>query len=103
MRLGLEICRSARNSGWRSSKPSARDARMLILDEPTAVLAPAEAEELLRWLREFAQAGNAVVLITHKLQRGVSIADEVTVLRRGRNVLSAAAGGSHSSIGSASR
>lgn len=72
-------------------KALARDARLLILDEPTAVLAPREAAELLHWLRVFADAGHAVVLITHKLQEALSIADDVTVLRRGRAVLTAAA------------
>jgi len=57
-------------------KALARNARMLILDEPTAVLAPAEAEELLRWLRRFADDGNAVVLITHKLHEALGIADD---------------------------
>jgi general nucleoside transport system ATP-binding protein len=65
-------------------KALARDARVLILDEPTAVLAPQEIDELLRWLRGFADAGNAVVLITHKLREALAIADEATVLRRGR-------------------
>lgn len=72
-------------------KALGRDARVLILDEPTAVLAPTESAELLRWLRSFADAGNSVVLITHKLQEALSIADDVTVLRRGRAVLSARA------------
>jgi general nucleoside transport system ATP-binding protein len=65
-------------------KALARGAKILILDEPTAVLAPAESEELLRWLRAFAGEGNSVVLITHKLRDALSVADEVTVLRRGR-------------------
>ena len=65
-------------------KALARDARLLILDEPTAVLAPAEADDLLRWLRQFVDAGNSVVLITHKLNEALRLADEVTVLRRGR-------------------
>jgi simple sugar transport system ATP-binding protein len=68
-------------------KALARDARLLILDEPTAVLAPAESDELLRWLRGFANAGNAIVLITHKLREALAIADDVTVLRRGRVVI----------------
>jgi ABC-type uncharacterized transport system ATPase subunit len=72
-------------------KSLARNARILILDEPTAVLAPAEADDLLRWLRTFADQGNSVVLITHRLGEALSIADEVTVLRRGRVVLSAPA------------
>ena len=65
-------------------KALSRDARVLILDEPTAVLAPPEADELLRWLRAFATGGNSVVLITHKLREALAIADDVTVLRRGR-------------------
>jgi ABC-type uncharacterized transport system ATPase subunit len=64
-------------------KALARDVRILILDEPTAVLAPSEADELLRWLRSFASVDRSVVLITHKLREAVAIADEVTVLRRG--------------------
>jgi ABC-type uncharacterized transport system ATPase subunit len=71
------------------AKALVRSARILILDEPTAVLAPAEAMELLRWLRAYADAGNAAVLITHKLREALSIADDVTVLRRGRTVLAA--------------
>jgi general nucleoside transport system ATP-binding protein len=69
-------------------KALAHDARTLILDEPTAVLAPDEAAELLRWLRAFADgaAGNAVVLITHKLRDALGVADDITVLRRGRVV-----------------
>jgi general nucleoside transport system ATP-binding protein len=69
-------------------KALARSARVLILDEPTAVLAPNEATELLAWLRAFARSGNAVILITHKLREALSIADEITVLRRGRRVVS---------------
>lgn len=68
-------------------KALARDVRLLILDEPTAVLAPREAHELLRWLRSFADKGNAVVLITHKLHEALSVADDITVLRQGRVVL----------------
>ena len=72
-------------------KALARNARVLILDEPTAVLAPAEAEDLLEWLRSFATRGHAVVLITHKLREALAIADDVTVLRRGRSVLATTA------------
>ena len=72
-------------------KALARDVTLLILDEPTAVLAPQEAADLLRWIRDFADAGHAVVLITHKLRDALAIADDVTVLRRGRTVLSARA------------
>lgn len=69
-------------------KALARDVSLLILDEPTAVLAPAESRELLAWVRSFADAGNAVVLITHKLRDALSVADDVTVLRHGQQVLS---------------
>ena len=68
-------------------KALARDVRVLILDEPTAVLAPAEADELLSWVRAFARGDRAVVLITHKLREALSVADDVTVLRTGRTVL----------------
>jgi ABC-type uncharacterized transport system ATPase subunit len=74
-------------------KALGRGARILVLDEPTAVLAPAESEELLKWLRDFASTGNSVVLITHKLAEAMSIADDVTVLRRGQLVLSSPAAG----------
>ncbi len=69
-----------------------RDARLLILDEPTAVLAPREATELLQWLRAYADTGGTAVLITHKLREALAIADEVTVLRHGRTTLQASTG-----------
>jgi simple sugar transport system ATP-binding protein len=65
-----------------------RDARVLILDEPTAVLAPGEIKEILRWLRAYADSGGTAILITHKLREALLVADEVTVLHRGRTVLS---------------
>lgn len=68
-------------------KALARNVTLLILDEPTAVLAPTEAAELLRWMREYADAGSAVVLITHKLRDALAVADDITVLHRGRTVL----------------
>jgi ABC-type uncharacterized transport system ATPase subunit len=68
-------------------KALARDARILILDEPTAVLSPTESEELYAWLRRFAASGGTVVLITHRLQEALAVADDVTVLRRGATVL----------------
>lgn len=67
------------------------EARVLLLDEPTGVLAPAEAGELLARMRAFAEAGGAVVLITHKLDEALAHADRVTVLRRGAVTLEAAA------------
>jgi ABC-type uncharacterized transport system ATPase subunit len=68
------------------AKALVRRASVLVLDEPTAVLAPTETDDLLRWLRRFADRGNAVVLITHKLTEALAVADEVTVLRHGRVV-----------------
>lgn len=68
-------------------KALASGARILLLDEPSAVLAPREVGELLERLRGFAADGGAVVLITHKLEEVLAVADRVTVLRRGRVVL----------------
>jgi ABC-type uncharacterized transport system ATPase subunit len=68
------------------AKALVRRSTILVLDEPTAVLAPAEVDDLLRWLRTFVASGNAAVLITHKLHEALAVADDVTVLRRGRVV-----------------
>jgi ABC-type uncharacterized transport system ATPase subunit len=64
----------------------ARGARLLILDEPTAVLTPGEARELFVALDAFRKAGNAVIFISHKLNEVMEICDRVTVLRGGRKV-----------------
>ncbi len=64
----------------------ARQARVLILDEPTAVLTPAEARELFKALREFVSRGNAVIFISHKLDEVLEISDRITVLRGGRKI-----------------
>jgi general nucleoside transport system ATP-binding protein len=61
----------------------AASADILLLDEPTAVLAPSEVSELLKLLRKFSADGGSVVLITHKLDEVFAAADRVTVLRRG--------------------
>lgn len=63
------------------------ETRVLLLDEPTAVLAPQEAERLLAVLRQVARSGTGVVLVAHKLDEVLSVADRVTVLRRGKRVL----------------
>jgi general nucleoside transport system ATP-binding protein len=68
-------------------KALAADAAVLLLDEPTAVLAPSEVSELLRVIRRFAEEGGATVLITHKLREALEWADEVTVLRGGTVVV----------------
>lgn len=62
------------------------DVRVLILDEPTAVLSPQEVDDLFRFLRALANGGTAIVLITHKLSEALAIADHVTILRGGRVV-----------------
>src|SRR3954451_3668436 len=61
-----------------------RGARILILDEPTAVLAPQEAEDLFATLRSMTAEGRSVVFISHKLAEVLAIADRVTVMRRGK-------------------
>ncbi|MCA9738832.1 MAG: ATP-binding cassette domain-containing protein, partial [Gemmatimonadetes bacterium] len=66
-----------------------RDPRVLVLDEPTAVLSPPEVDGLFRALRALAAEGRTVILIAHKLDEVLSIASRVTVLRRGETVLEA--------------
>ncbi len=63
-----------------------REAEILILDEPTAVLTPQETEELFRVMRSLKEAGKSIIFITHKLKEVLAIADRITVLRRGRVV-----------------
>ncbi len=63
-----------------------RDARVLILDEPTAVLTPQERDQLFKVIRRLRDAGRTVLFITHKLGEVMAISDRVTVLRNGRAV-----------------
>src|SRR5918911_370017 len=63
-----------------------RQARILILDEPTAVLTPQEVEEFFVILRGMREQGKTVIIITHKLSEVLAISDEVTVMRDGRVV-----------------
>jgi general nucleoside transport system ATP-binding protein len=63
-----------------------KDARVLILDEPTAVLTPQEAGSLFETIRAMADDGRAIVFISHKLHEVKAVADRVTILRRGRSV-----------------
>jgi len=63
-----------------------RDARLLILDEPTAVLTPQETEDLFSIMRSLQKSGHSVLFITHKLKEVLPIADRITVLRNGRVV-----------------
>ena len=63
-----------------------RGARILILDEPTAVLVPHEVNELFETLRDLKKAGNTIIFISHKLDEVLAISDEITVIRRGTTV-----------------
>src|SRR5919206_2589401 len=63
-----------------------RHARLLILDEPTAVLTPLEVEEFFGILRRMREQGKTVIIITHKLSEVLAISDEVTVMRDGKVV-----------------
>ncbi|WP_318571144.1 ABC transporter ATP-binding protein [Salinigranum marinum] len=63
-----------------------RDVDLLILDEPTAVLTPTEAERLFDTLRRLAKRGLSIIIITHKLKEVESVTDRVTVLRDGERV-----------------
>jgi ABC-type uncharacterized transport system ATPase subunit len=63
-----------------------RGAKILILDEPTAVLVPQEVEELFGNLRELKREGLTVIFISHKLDEVLSVADTITVIRRGTTV-----------------
>ncbi len=63
-----------------------RGARILILDEPTAVLTPQEVEDLFRIMRQLTRRGVSIVFITHKLREVLAVADRILVMRRGRVV-----------------
>jgi simple sugar transport system ATP-binding protein len=63
-----------------------RNAELLILDEPTAVLSPQEVEEFFAILRRMKEQGKTVIIITHKLEEVLAISDDVTVMRDGRVV-----------------
>ena len=63
-----------------------RDAKILVLDEPTAVLTPQEVEDLFRIMRHLKDRGVSIIFITHKLKEVLEIADTITVMRRGRVV-----------------
>jgi len=67
-------------------KALVRNAKVLILDEPTSVLTPTETEDLFRIVRELKAGGTSVIFISHKLKEVQSIADTITVLRRGQVV-----------------
>ena len=67
-------------------KALSRDAKVLVLDEPTAVLTPQETDELMQIMRELAKAGTSIIFITHKLREVQAVADHITVIRLGKVV-----------------
>jgi simple sugar transport system ATP-binding protein len=76
--------------GWQQRveilKALYRDAKILVLDEPTAVLTPQETKEIFQVLRRLRDEGHSIVFISHKLYEVLEIADRITVIRRGRVV-----------------
>ncbi len=71
-------------------KALSRDAEILILDEPTAVLTPQETDELIEIMRQLKESGTSILFITHKLREVKAVADTITVIRRGQVVGQAA-------------
>jgi len=94
-RLGIDLDPEARVGTLRVgeqqlveiAKALSLDARILIMDEPTSALSPAECERLFRIVRQLAADGVAVVYISHRLDEVMQLADRVTVFRDGRHVL----------------
>ncbi|HET9435888.1 MAG TPA: ABC transporter ATP-binding protein [Candidatus Limnocylindrales bacterium] len=76
--------------GWQQRveilKALYREARILVLDEPTAVLTPQETSEIFAVLRRLAEEGHSIIFISHKLYEVLEIADRITVIRRGKVV-----------------
>ncbi len=93
-RFGFEIDPEVKvgslSVGWQQRveilKALYRNARILVLDEPTAVLTPQETDEIFLVLRRLAAEGHSIVFISHKLYEVLEIADRITVIRRGRVV-----------------
>jgi ABC-type uncharacterized transport system ATPase subunit len=93
-RFGFEIDPDAKvgslSVGWQQRveilKVLYRNAKILVLDEPTAVLTPQETEEIFGVLRRLAEQGHSIVFISHKLYEVLEIADRITVIRRGKVV-----------------
>ncbi len=67
-------------------KALANDAKVLILDEPTAVLTPQEIDELMDIMRELKKTGTSIIFITHKLREVKAVGDKISVIRRGKVV-----------------
>ncbi len=94
-RLGLALDPDARVGALRVgeqqlveiAKALSLQARILIMDEPTSALSPAECERLFRIVRQLASSGVAIVFISHRINEVIQLADRVTVLRDGRHIL----------------
>jgi simple sugar transport system ATP-binding protein len=93
-RFGFDIDPDARidslSVGWQQRveilKALYRESRVLVLDEPTAVLTPQETEEIFAVLRRLADEGHSIIFISHKLYEVLELADRITVIRRGQVV-----------------
>jgi general nucleoside transport system ATP-binding protein len=93
-RFGFDLDPDARvgdlSVGWQQRveilKALYRDARILVLDEPTAVLTPQETVEVFAVLRRLAAEGHSIIFISHKLYEVLEVADRITVIRRGKVV-----------------
>ena len=94
-RLGISLDPDARVAGLRVgeqqlveiAKALSLNARVLIMDEPTSALSPAECERLFRVIRQLAKSGVAIIYISHRLDEVMQLADRVSVLRDGKHVL----------------
>jgi simple sugar transport system ATP-binding protein len=93
-RFGFEIDPDVKvgnlSVGWQQRveilKALYREAKILVLDEPTAVLTPQETKEIFEVLRRLAAEGHSIIFISHKLYEVLEIADRITVIRRGKVV-----------------
>ena len=81
-------------------KSLSRDAKVLVFDEPTAVLTPQETDELMAIMRQLKEAGTSIVFITHKLREVREVADRITVIRLGKVVGEAAPTSSNAELAS---
>ena len=81
-------------------KALVREAKVLILDEPTAVLTPQETDELLDIMRQLKDSGTSIVFISHKLREVKAVSDTITVIRRGKVVGTAEPGASTTELAS---
>ena len=79
-------------------KALSRDARVLVFDEPTAVLTPQETDELIAIMRQLKESGTSIVFITHKLREVREVADRITVIRLGKVVGEASPGATNAEL-----